>query len=938
MTVPLTSLTPPPADPILVPESWRDRPVRGLPISGRLFNALSRRGCHLLGDLDGRDFAELREPPPDGEGVVEELRGLLARAAEVMADTAGEAMLPTGIIVLPEAAWGCPLLEQGLSVRLGNVCDRAGLRRLGDLHGRSYEEFSKLRNCGRRSVAELARIVARAQAAAGFAPARETVEPGTAPEDGTAPGSFQVPAFARDWPLTVLPVSVRLANLLEAMGCRELGGLHGRLPAELLGRPNCGRKTLAELATLLDRVRAGDFSPPPAEAPTGAGEALRDLPALVRYLDGRVPLLPARTREVLLARLGGDGAADLPTLEEVGARFGVTRERIRQLVNAAVEHLRRDGGPRLAARLGRLADHCQGLAVPLTPELLARAEALAGASGNALPAAFYLRLLDEMEPRLPVWPAGRDGGRMPEEGELELRRDLHAWLLARDGAPAPLNDALAALRAEYPSQGGLTVTEFLEALRNARAAFRVSLDDPERPLVALVRMSRTEWVCRVLRDSAVALTPEEIIARGRALPGVRADLSPDSFFHLVSRPVGIYLLGPRRLGLRAHFQLPEGEWETARADFAALLDRENRPVSTAEVVHARSFAWTERTNAHELAEILAGDAARFTDLGKFLFARRDWGVEERQHVADLVPEILRAAGHPLSTTGIADRLQRLRSVSTGALSAWLGRMAGVRDLGFGYWGETAADEDADRRFLAGEADYVNRAVSRAGPPLTFARLCERLQVPVEGPAAARLWATLGGLPRVRLSASGPAPDPAARLAHERWRLEDALLDLLAGAGEPLPLHELQWRLRDRCPFAFAGRQRVDQLERALHRCPGVTQAAAGRYFLAGSAGPAGEEADGLRARCEAILGETDALLRGEDLLERLSVGGAAGEQTSLTRLVACLRVGPAFEEVGHHRFRLRRTAGTAQPPDAAQPHDAEPFAVQSVLPLSEGPT
>jgi RNA polymerase primary sigma factor len=49
--------------------------------------------------------------------------------------------------------------------------------------------------------------------------------------------------------------------------------------------------------------------------------------------------LPAREAEILTARFGLNGE-DEQTLEELGVRFGLTRERIRQLQNEAFKKLR----------------------------------------------------------------------------------------------------------------------------------------------------------------------------------------------------------------------------------------------------------------------------------------------------------------------------------------------------------------------------------------------------------------------------------------------------------------------------------------------------------------------------------------------------------------------------------------------------------------------
>jgi RNA polymerase primary sigma factor len=57
-------------------------------------------------------------------------------------------------------------------------------------------------------------------------------------------------------------------------------------------------------------------------------------------LDGLLSVLDERERRIIDNRFGLNGRKAL-TLEEVGREFGVTRERIRQLQNSALNKMRR---------------------------------------------------------------------------------------------------------------------------------------------------------------------------------------------------------------------------------------------------------------------------------------------------------------------------------------------------------------------------------------------------------------------------------------------------------------------------------------------------------------------------------------------------------------------------------------------------------------------
>ncbi len=68
-------------------------------------------------------------------------------------------------------------------------------------------------------------------------------------------------------------------------------------------------------------------------------ETLRDKD-LLEEIDEVLELLDHRERAIIDMRFGLDGQ-DPKTLEEIGVNLGVTRERIRQLQNAALSRLRR---------------------------------------------------------------------------------------------------------------------------------------------------------------------------------------------------------------------------------------------------------------------------------------------------------------------------------------------------------------------------------------------------------------------------------------------------------------------------------------------------------------------------------------------------------------------------------------------------------------------
>lgn len=130
--------------------------------------------------------------------------------------------------------------------------------------------------------------------------------------------------------------------------------------SEELGREPSDEELAAEVgisAPKLAQLRLVSLRPASLDAPLAEedgkqlGETVSDLEApnpheqlsgsdLLQELGDLMEKLDARERRILAARFGLEGETP-KTLEEVGRRFGVTRERIRQLQNGALSKLRR---------------------------------------------------------------------------------------------------------------------------------------------------------------------------------------------------------------------------------------------------------------------------------------------------------------------------------------------------------------------------------------------------------------------------------------------------------------------------------------------------------------------------------------------------------------------------------------------------------------------
>jgi hypothetical protein len=403
------------------------------------------------------------------------------------------------------------------------------------------------------------------------------------------------------------PSSARLEGLFRRKGIARLGELDGVPLSELRSFGNCGPRTITELVHLVDQIAAGAYSiPKDCLAPASLAEMLQKL-------DHSVADLPTREREVLLLRLGAGKGGQFWTLKKVGDKFHLTRERVRQIMELILPHVRKAGGPGLAAQLRGIAATCNQMVCPLTPELLA--QWLSGRKAGRYPLPVYVRFLGELHPEIPAWQAGQEYRTDPRPGRQEVALKELRTILHRGEWRLPLKTAFKRTTAQ-PNLRDLGVGEFLSALKHARG-LAVGFPKPDQPQVGLRWLAATKAVAAILGESNRALALKEIIARLRATFG--ADMG-DWSLGSVRRALTLeaYCLSRGVFGLRRHFKLSEALGRKAGADIHQLLQKQSTPISPFRVVASRQFKWTDKTNGYELAEVLREDG-RFAEVRRFHF-------------------------------------------------------------------------------------------------------------------------------------------------------------------------------------------------------------------------------------------------------------------------------------------------------------------------------
>ena len=204
--------------------------------------------------------------------------------------------------------------------------------------------------------------------------------------------------------------------------------------------------------------------------------------ALLNLIETAIARLPNSDRRLILKRIGVGEQPPL-TLQQLGYERGLTRERIRNILEKLLDVIRKTFGPRIPRLLERVKKSCISNICPLTPALLEQ-WAPKFQSRLRLSAKAHVRITGALDNSIPSWP---DGHTIPSLVDRDVRElGVHLVTVARNASGyIRVSEAYRQLRMRRGYRR-LTVEEFCDFFKKARR-IRMEFDQPQRPVIRAFR-------------------------------------------------------------------------------------------------------------------------------------------------------------------------------------------------------------------------------------------------------------------------------------------------------------------------------------------------------------------------------------------------------------------------------------------------------------------
>jgi hypothetical protein len=241
---------------------------------------------------------------------------------------------------LPQSVVRAPIDDLELSVRSYNALRRRGVKFVGQLLQLSDKDLLGFGGLGRKSLQNIQQALQAFLQSRSNSAGAPTIQLEGSKATGCgsgkpSPGGWLVPepvCADLNTPVARLDLSTRVRNVFNRLEIETIKQVLDYPKHKLFWAGNFGRRSLAEVQVKLFEYLSGKGVVHSLAPSTESGTRA--------FVDQLLSVLSERQRNVVQDRYGlWDGVAE--TLQDVGDKMGLTRERIRQIETNALRRLRR---------------------------------------------------------------------------------------------------------------------------------------------------------------------------------------------------------------------------------------------------------------------------------------------------------------------------------------------------------------------------------------------------------------------------------------------------------------------------------------------------------------------------------------------------------------------------------------------------------------------
>ncbi len=335
-----------------------------------------------MDDLQGMSFQRIFETRNCGAKTIFELRGLIEEIHKKESFEHSKEMenfkaSTTEKIYIPIYFRDLPLNFVLETERLRSLARRLKFKTLGDFHDLEFTQIKNTKHVGDKTFSEFQELIEKTQNGEFDDYLNKNQSNSFKTKLISKLGHrIHIPDEIKNIEVKFVFFSSKLLKILRKLNVETLGDMELFDFNALKLRLGIGQAPIFELWQFISRMQKGaeegvdlraetDFDFPVKV--TFSGPTLNDL---LTHINNFIAELSERGQEVLVYRFGGTTDEKILTLEEIGKKFQVTRERIRQIENKHITRLKNNLTEISDTVFNKLNEECQISVCPLTAGFL----------------------------------------------------------------------------------------------------------------------------------------------------------------------------------------------------------------------------------------------------------------------------------------------------------------------------------------------------------------------------------------------------------------------------------------------------------------------------------------------------------------------------------------------------------------------------------------